>query len=823
MVARALIEGIGTKRNVPTGLEKLKGLALAGHLQSAATLGILYLHSRGANLPKDYEKALHYLRIAANGGYLEGQKILSQILLSQKGPLDNQKEGEKWLKQAADQEDPESLFILAIRLELSDDPTKYKEEILDYYTRSAKKKFPSALYILGLTYIEGNIVTKDEERGYSLIEEAADKGLNKAKLLFGRHLATRKDFQAQKRGVAYLASIAKHDPEAMTMLGYCYREGIGVTEDGAKAAEWFAKAANQKDPHALEVMGDISLKSGKLTEALKYYLSATEKGEISAQMKAARMQLMENNPSRDLRKAVNLLTPLAEGGNPEAEYLLGIIYRYKNCGIMNSKLAIHWLRLSLNHGFEMAGTQLADFALEKTEGSNEALDCLEIAAKAGNEIAQKHLIALAFHHGHPVLAQPLSWIEKTLNEGRLAARFTLAVTFCKTQQIERALLILPSIIASNSSDPEEIEAQALASDMMADLCPDGEQLLYKMKALEFYKKITTNENSPYRIGCLYEEIGDLKEASFWLEIASKNKNCKATFKLGTILDKRSTHEPPLKREAFAKYLEAANGGHVKAMFSVAYAYNTGEGIDFDLNEARKWYRAAAEKGHIVAKLNLALILYSDTSNEKNVEEALALFNEAAEHELVEAQFMLGILHLKKNFGRHSNQGTGLSWLQKAAAQGHEKAMSEMAFRYENGKDVDQDLSQAYRLYRAAARAGDLRAQFNLASSLLSGQTTEANTQEGISWLVKAAESGMMEAQIMLADFCLNGPFEELLNPVQGRFWMEAAFAQDPEKARKIHADYLERRTYLPPVEEDEPLTEEPPPQDVNHLEQCILL
>ncbi len=40
--------------------------------------------------------------------------------------------------------------------------------------------------------------------------------------------------------------------DAQFMLGVCYRDGTGVTEDGARATECFSKAAAQGDERAMQ-------------------------------------------------------------------------------------------------------------------------------------------------------------------------------------------------------------------------------------------------------------------------------------------------------------------------------------------------------------------------------------------------------------------------------------------------------------------------------------------------------------------------------------------------------------------------------------------
>ncbi|ABM45659.1 hypothetical protein X471_00808 [Bartonella bacilliformis str. Heidi Mejia] len=49
---------------------------------------------------------------------------------------------------------------------------------------------------------------------------------------------------------AALRRAENNDPKAQTLVGKMYMEGYAVTQDGARAALWFGRAAKQGDPHA---------------------------------------------------------------------------------------------------------------------------------------------------------------------------------------------------------------------------------------------------------------------------------------------------------------------------------------------------------------------------------------------------------------------------------------------------------------------------------------------------------------------------------------------------------------------------------------------
>jgi hypothetical protein len=55
--------------------------------------------------------------------------------------------------------------------------------------------------------------------------------------------------------------------------------------------------------------------------------------------------------------------------------------------------------------------------------------------------------------------------------------------------------------------------------------------------------------------------------------------------------------PSSYRESFRYCKLAADRGYTAAEFNLAISYRKGEGVDVDLEEARRWYARAAAKGH----------------------------------------------------------------------------------------------------------------------------------------------------------------------------------------------------------------------------------
>lgn len=93
----------------------------------------------------------------------------------------------------------------------------------------------------------------------------------------------------------------------------------------------------------------------------------------------------------------------------------------------------------------------------------------------------------------------------------------------------------------------------------------------------------------------------------------------------------------------------------------------------------------------------------------------------------------------------------LALMEKAAQQGHVRAMSALGAVYAYGRDVPADYPKALRLLKSAALAGDMHAQNNLATLLYFGLGGERNLSEALYWARRAAAQNLVAAIRLVAE------------------------------------------------------------------------
>lgn len=89
-------------------------------------------------------------------------------------------------------------------------------------------------------------------------------------------------------------------------------------------------------------------------------------------------------------------------------------------------------------------------------------------------------------------------------------------------------------------------------------------------------------------------------------------------------------------------------------------------------------------------------------------------------------------------------------LSQAAKAGQAGAQFYLGTKYEYGKDVKQDVKQAFVWYKAAADQGLASAQLNVGRMLIDGKGTSKNEALGRQYLEKAASRGDNRASFNLA-------------------------------------------------------------------------
>lgn len=116
----------------------------------------------------------------------------------------------------------------------------------------------------------------------------------------------------------------------------------------------------------------------------------------------------------------------------------------------------------------------------------------------------------------------------------------------------------------------------------------------------------------------------------------------AKFTLGTWYYKGLNGVTVNKPKAFKLQLEAAQAGHVGAMFNTGAAFMEGEdaGVRQDFAKAAEWYAKAAERNFPQANVNLGNMYMVGYGVPRDVRKALEIFKRYADRDEVNAALVV---------------------------------------------------------------------------------------------------------------------------------------------------------------------------------------
>ena len=136
----------------------------------------------------------------------------------------------------------------------------------------------------------------------------------------------------------------------------------------------------------------------------------------------------------DFARAAKELRPLAEKGNAEAQYRVGLMYEYGKGFPQDKVQAVNWLRKSATQGHIQAQVEIA-VILATGDGvpqdDKQAVEWFRKAAEQGNVIAQYNL-GLLYAKGQGIARddeQAIAWFRKSADQGYTGAQYKMGLAY----------------------------------------------------------------------------------------------------------------------------------------------------------------------------------------------------------------------------------------------------------------------------------------------------------------------------------------------------------------------------------------------------------
>ena len=419
-------------------------------------------------------------------------KSLSAYYLRQAGTH------QTWFHAQAKTGNPLSQFYLGLFYQYSQ---KNYIQMAACYLKAATQKYPPAQFYLGISYLDGRGVFKDEKEAIVWYRKAAEQGLPGAQrdlgLCYEKGQGVAKD---EKEAVAWYRKAAEQaNPTAQLYLGICYEDGYGVVKDQKEAVIWYRRAAEQANPTAQFNLG-ICYEDGygvvkDQKEAVIWYRRAAEQGNPTAQIKLGICYSNGYGVVQDDKEAIIWCRKSAEQGNPKAQFNLGFCYTMGRGVVKDEKEAVVLYRKAAEQGHREAQFNLGlcyTMGQGVVKDEKEAVIWHRKAAEQGNPDAQVYL-GTRYEYGRGVAKnakEAVTWYQKAAEQANPTAQFNLGICY------------------ENGYGVVKDEKEAVA----------------------WYRKAAEQEHpsAQYRLGHCYEQGKGVKkndsEAIFWYNKAEAQKN-----------------------------------------------------------------------------------------------------------------------------------------------------------------------------------------------------------------------------------------------------------------------------------------------------------
>jgi len=399
-----------------------------------------------------------------------------------------------------------------------------------------------------------------------------------------------------------LKAAEQGEPNAQDLLGELFFNGIGTEINKELAELWFKKAAKQGIAAAQDRVGDYYYERGEEETAIFWYSKAAHGGDIDS------MNSLGNHYRKNglHQEAFSWYKKAAEAGNLLAQLMVGVYYR-EGYGVVepDADESFSWLMKSAVQGFALAQYEVARMFYHGvppvSEDNDQAFTWGMKAAEQGDADAQS-LIGECFEAGFGTskdLGAACAWYLKAAEQGSAAAQSRIARWY----------------FHGDGPLPEDND-QAFTWAERAARQDNSSSWLILAQCYE--SGYGTNVN--------------LREAFNWYnKLAEKDGNSFAQYKLGCWFQEGIDPVSRHPKKGFSWFLQAANQGMPMAQVSVGLCYDNGTGVSEDKKEAFNWYKKAAKQGYPVGERFVGIDYMIGEGVSKNLDKAEKWLRRAMEH------------------------------------------------------------------------------------------------------------------------------------------------------------------------------------------------
>lgn len=203
----------------------------------------------GIGVEQSYTKAYELLKRAAEQGDAEAQFSMWRIYFNGLGVQENKQEALTWLHRAAGAGSLDAMTVLGNMYQEAVVVEEDKVLAILYYNFASKHGNTGAKTALGAMYFHDENF-KDEDKGFKLLQEAAEEGDSTGQFMYAFALQSKKDYENAFKW--FMAAAEQGNADAMNELAQYYEFGIGVQKNKKKAKDLYKLALDNGCAEAKE-------------------------------------------------------------------------------------------------------------------------------------------------------------------------------------------------------------------------------------------------------------------------------------------------------------------------------------------------------------------------------------------------------------------------------------------------------------------------------------------------------------------------------------------------------------------------------------------
>ena len=540
------------------------------------------------------------------------------------------------LRLATEYNDPSAQYLVGRNYLNGNSVKPNVEEAIKWFEMAAKQNHIRALYQLGVIYLYGQGVKQNLSLAYKYLYKAALKNHLESQYELGKYFLMGSHPKYDKAAEWFKRAAERDHIRAMYELGKLTYEGHGIERDpvtgirlitqasdsGYQAASKYLKTIDGQKEITHQTGQDIVQQFSKSVDG-KSTVAFSDANQSTAANENYRLglaYLTGDGRKKDTRKAAEYMQKAANNDHPYAQYQLAKLYQ-QGIGVkQNQDLYLMWLHKASDAGVNSARRDLEAFELGKKldNASNQNSD----------DPAKEYALAMKYYSGSGVSKDPLKaskLLLKAADQNYSKAQYQLGIMYK--------------------------DGVGFAKDYQ--------------KARQWLQKSADNGNSDAKLAILKipNNGEDNNNNHNGIPALSKSDNNKSA--APQLLDRKSA--------PITTFLADAKKGDNNAQYEVGLRYLEGnDGYEHNVSQAIKWLKEAATNNNIDASAKLGMLYYRGKDVDKDYQNAAKWLSKAAESGDAESQYLMGSMY-KEGLGVEKNTATAVKWYRKAANQGHKEA------------------------------------------------------------------------------------------------------------------------------------------------------